>query len=289
MQHAVNNLINLIGDRDLKEQIFALSRSYQQVKNRPLSIGIMGKSGAGKSSFVNALCQEDICRTSGVGGCTREIQKIAIKLGEMVVHLYDFPGIAENSQWDKAYQALYVPSLRKMDMVFWLIKVDDRAVAEDEKFYKKYIENDPKLGSKFIILLSQADKAEPNREWDYKTFKPSLAQKETLLKNKHRIYNDFLASKARSKSIQGNNNALKTKRVITIATDFIKHNSQFHIYGFDEIFEFLAISLFSMTEIRDRLPLQIYTKIAQKKKSPNELSQRVGISVATSIWSIFFR
>ncbi|EER45887.1 small GTP-binding protein [Actinobacillus minor NM305] len=286
MQHAVNNLIHLIGDRDLKEQIFALSRSYQQVKNRPLSIGIMGKSGAGKSSFVNALCQEDICRTSGVGGCTREIQEIAIKLGEMVVHLYDFPGIAENSQWDKAYQALYVPSLRKMDMVFWLIKVDDRAVAEDEKFYKKYIENDPKLGSKFIILLSQADKAAPNREWDYKTFKPSPAQKETLLKNKHRIYNDFLAPKTRSTSIQNNN--VKTKRVITIATDFIKNQSRFNIYGFDEIFEFLAISLFSMTEIRDRLPLPIYTKIAQKKKSPTDLSKILGSSVSARAWSFFF-
>lgn len=264
MQHSINNLINLIEAPDLKEQIFALSRSYQQVKNAPLSIGIMGKSGAGKSSFVNALCQEDICRTSGVGGCTREIQKIAVKLGEMVVHLYDFPGIAENSQWDKAYQALYVPSLRKMDMVFWLIKVDDRAVAEDEKFYKKYIENDRKLGSKFIILLSQADKAEPNREWDYKTFKPSLAQKKTLLKNKHRIYNDFLAPKTRLTSIQ-DSNFLKTKRVITIATDFIKHNNQFHIYGFDEIFEFLAITLFSILEVRS------------------------SVTTKTNFWSTFFR
>ena len=236
-----NNLLTLIGNPELKERILSLSRSYQEVKNKPLSIGIMGKSGAGKSSFVNALCQEDVCRTSGVDGCTRETQQIAIKLGEMEIHLYDFPGIAENSRWDKIYWNLYVRYLRKMDIIFWLIKVDDRAVAKDEKFYKRYIENDLKLSNKFIILLSQADKAEPNREWDHKAFKPSQAQKETLLKNKQRIYTNFINPTTHSASMLYG--TIKTERIITIATDFIKNKGKFNIYGFDEIFDILALTL----------------------------------------------
>lgn len=272
MQHTVNNLINVIADPKLKAQILALSQAYQQVENKPFSIGIMGKSGSGKSSFVNVLCQKDICRTSGVGGCTREVQQIAAKLGEMDIHIYDFPGIAENSQWNQAYWNLYIPYLREMDIIFWLIKVDDRAVVEDEKFYKKCIENNRELSDKFIIILSQADKAEPNREWDHEAFKPSLAQEKTLLKNKQRIYADFIDATTPLTSTPSN---IKMKRVIAIAIDFIKNRGKLKIYGFNGIFDILALTLFNISGIKDKLPSTIYKEIAQKR---NELTKNESLS-----------
>lgn len=282
MQHTVNNLINVIADPTLKAQILALSQAYQQIENKPFSIGIMGKSGSGKSSFVNVLCQKDICHTSGVGGCTREVQQIAAKLGEMDIRLYDFPGIAENSQWNQTYWNLYIPYLREMDIIFWLIKVDDRAVVEDEKFYKKCIENDRTLSDKFIIILSQADKAEPNREWDHEAFKPSFAQEKTLLKNKQRIYADFIDS---TTPLTSTPSSIKMKRVITIAIDFIKNRGKLKIYGFNGIFDILVLTLFNISGIKDKLPSTIYKEIAQKR---NELTKNESLSsVFRSVRSLF--
>lgn len=266
------NLIDLIQEIELKEQILALSKAYKKVIDKSFSIGVMGKAGAGKSSFINSLCQGYVCETGGVGGCTREIQKIDAKLGEMDIRLYDFPGIAENSQWNQAYWNLYIPYLREMDMIFWLIKVDDRAVVEDEKFYKKCIENDRELSDKFIIILSQADKAEPNREWDHEAFKPSFAQEKTLLKNKQRIYADFIDS---TTPLTSTPSSIKMKRVITIAIDFIKNRGKLKIYGFNGIFDILVLTLFNISGIKDKLPSTIYKEIAQKR---NELTKNESLS-----------
>lgn len=248
------NLIDLIQEIELKEQILALSKAYKKVIDKSFSIGVMGKAGAGKSSFINSLCQGYVCETGGVGGCTREIQKIDAKLGEMDIRLYDFPGIAENSQWNKKYWDLYLPHLEKLDKIFWLIKVDDRAILEDERFYKTHIESDYNNRDKFVVILSQADKAEPKREWDNNRFIPSSTQVETLLANKYRIYTDFMNS---------SNNA--PERIISISTDFIKENNSFKTYGFDNIFNMFAITLNNISAVSDELPLSASWEITQRE------------------------
>lgn len=249
-----NNLLTLINDDKLKEQITALSEAYNKVMNRPFSIGIMGKAGAGKSSFVNALCQKDVCRTGGVGGCTREIQKITAKLGEMDIHIYDFPGIAENTQWSKTYWDLYVPYLEKLDRIFWLIKVDDRAIFEDENFYKTHIESNYENREKFVVILSQADKAEPKREWNYDQFTPSSNQIKTLLENKYRIYSDFMCSSSSA-----------AERIIAVSTDFIKDKETFNTYGFDKIFDMFAITLNNIGQVSDELSLNMHWEISKRE------------------------
>lgn len=250
------NLLELIQEKELKEQIIELSKAYKKVIDKPFSIGVMGKSGAGKSSFVNSLCQGYVCETGGVGGCTREIQKIQAKLGEMDIHIYDFPGIAENKQWNKSYWDSYVPYLDKLDLIFWVIKIDDRAVLEDEKFYNEYIQSDVHIREKFAVIVSQADKASPSREWDRRNFEPSSEQKENILANKYRIYTDFMGS--------GTN---ASERIISIATDFIKDKNEFRTYGFDHIFNLFVILLNRMEKVSNELPLSLSWEMTKREVS----------------------
>ncbi len=248
------NLIDLIQETKLKEQILELSKAYNKVIDKPFSIGVMGKAGAGKSSFINSLCQSYVCETGGVGGCTREIQKIEAKLGEMDIYIYDFPGIAENTQWSKSYWDCYVSYLEILDKIFWMIKIDDRAMLEDEKFYNENIQSDYDISQKFIAILSQADKAEPSREWNHDKFEPSSAQIETMLANKFRIYQDFMDSSTNA-----------PERIISISTDFIKEKNTFKTYGFDNIFNMFAITLNSIDTISNELPLSVSWEITKRE------------------------
>lgn len=45
-------------------------------------IGIMGKSGTGKSSLCNAIFQSRICATHPLNGCTRQAHRLTLQLGE---------------------------------------------------------------------------------------------------------------------------------------------------------------------------------------------------------------
>lgn len=122
-------------------------------------IGIMGKTGAGKSSLCNALFAGKISPVSDVVACTREPLRFRLQLGERSMTIVDLPGVGESERRDAEYAALYRKQLPQLDLVLWLIKADDRALAVDEHFYRKVIGE--AYRHKVLFVISQSDKVEP--------------------------------------------------------------------------------------------------------------------------------
>lgn len=94
-------------------------------------IGIMGKSGTGKSSLCNAIFQSRICATHPLNICTRRAHRLTLQLGERRMTLVDLPGIGETPQHDQEYRALYRQLLPELDLIIWILRADERAYAAD--------------------------------------------------------------------------------------------------------------------------------------------------------------
>ena len=122
-------------------------------------IGIMGKSGAGKSSLCNALFASEVSPVSDVAACTREPLRFRLQVGDRYITLMDLPGVGESGARDTEYAALYREQLPRLDLVLWLIKADDRALTVDEHFYHQVIGE--VYRHKVLFVISQSDKAEP--------------------------------------------------------------------------------------------------------------------------------
>lgn len=141
---------------------WASERVMQQIRqltNYEPVIGIMGKTGAGKSSLCNALFQGEVSPVSDVTAGTREPLRFRLKVGERSMLLVDLPGVGESKVRDAEYAALYHQQLPKLDLVLWLIKADDRALAVDEQFYHQVIGE--QYRHRVLFVISQADKIEP--------------------------------------------------------------------------------------------------------------------------------
>lgn len=139
-------------------------------------IGIMGKTGVGKSSLCNAIFRGDICEVSNVGACTREIKRMKLTFGKRSLILIDIPGVGESEERDEEYKELYRSLLPELDLVLWVLKGDDRAFSSDEYFYHHVIKTSQTDDDKIIFVLNQIDKIEPYREWDITNNCPSPLQ-----------------------------------------------------------------------------------------------------------------
>ncbi|EFO1736683.1 GTPase family protein, partial [Escherichia coli] len=139
--------------------------------------GIMGKSGAGKSSLCNALFQGEVTPVSDVHAGPREVQRFRLNGHGHSMVITDLPGVGESRDRDAEYEALYRDILLELDLVLWLIKADDRALSVDEYFWRHILHRGHQ---RVLFVVMQADKTEPCHEWGMAGIQPSPAQAQNI-------------------------------------------------------------------------------------------------------------
>ncbi|HID5220873.1 50S ribosome-binding GTPase [Providencia stuartii] len=74
-EHIVSSLIKATLSNSLSHLQTQLLHEVNQLVHYSPTIGLMGKTGVGKSSLCNALFQSTLCPISAVSGCTRSEQR----------------------------------------------------------------------------------------------------------------------------------------------------------------------------------------------------------------------
>ncbi|HGV9230200.1 TPA: GTPase family protein [Providencia rettgeri] len=151
-----------------------------QLINYSPTIGLMGKTGAGKSSLINALFQSQLSPVSNVSGCTRQAQRFSMTMNNHTLTFVDLPGVGESLERDREYHQLYRNLLPELDLIIWVLKADDRAWSSDEQCYRFLTEQCGYHPNRFLFVLNQADKIEPCRQWDEQSHQPSPEQMANL-------------------------------------------------------------------------------------------------------------
>lgn len=134
----------------------------QKQASKPLTVSIMGQTGVGKSSLLNALFDTSL-PTSDDKPCTKDITSVPIGgIFKDRLLFYDLPGIGETEEADERYLEQYRQMLLDSDVVIWAIHADNRSISFDLQALGKILEpfDEAKKGtlmSKISLVLTKAD------------------------------------------------------------------------------------------------------------------------------------
>jgi uncharacterized protein len=148
-----------------------LMRRVRSILNRekyvPLKVSIMGQTGVGKSSLINALFNANL-DTDPVRPASREITLTRIQSqvgGELL--FYDLPGLGESKRNDSQYIEQYKQMLLESDIVLWAIHADSRSFTFDFEALQTILdvakeEVKRRLVNKITFVLTKADMLTPS-------------------------------------------------------------------------------------------------------------------------------
>jgi predicted GTPase len=168
-------------DRDkLASLTAALDR---EIAARPPAFGLVGVSGVGKSSTVNALFRTQL-PTSDTVACTKEFRAVPLDVAysgpagsrqQVALTVIDAPGLGEDLARDPEYLEMYEQNLGRCDVVLWVMSARNRAVALDQLYLRQLSQ----LHGRIVLGISQADLVEP-MDWVKKYNIPSAQQERNL-------------------------------------------------------------------------------------------------------------
>jgi uncharacterized protein len=81
--------------------------------------------------------------------------------------------------------------LPELDLIFWVLKADDRAYAADEEFYTGVVREHIYAGKPFLIVMNQVDKIEPSDQWDRQYKRPQNRQSQNIERKRESVARSF--------------------------------------------------------------------------------------------------
>jgi small GTP-binding protein len=143
---------------EAQEYLVKVNARLQEEADKPLFVAVMGQTGVGKSSLINALFDTQL-PTDPVRPCTMEPTEVTVTstaAGHPLTFV-DLPGVGESATADPQYLRMYRRYLEVADVTIWAMHADSRSLAADVAWIHELTGNGGAAVDKITIVLTKAD------------------------------------------------------------------------------------------------------------------------------------
>lgn len=170
----------ILGDKELKQLMEGID------KHRPPRIFLMGRTGVGKSSLINALCGAYVAMVSDTKSCTESVHIYECKDNDRVLmHILDTRGIAESESLDnsKSAEDMIIEQINEFspDVGVLMLNCTHRDdITEDVEFLKHVSEKYAKVNKMrlpIVVVVNKCDEMAPSRFKNPAEYPPNKVDK----------------------------------------------------------------------------------------------------------------
>lgn len=163
----------ILGDKELERLMDGID------SHRPPRIFLIGRTGVGKSSLINALCDSYVASVSDTRSCTNSAQIYNCMEGDRILmEICDTRGIAESESLDSSISAeeMLIKQINEFspDVAIFLLNCTHRDdVNTDVQFLKKLATEYAEVNSMrlpIVVVVNKCDQMAPARELEAKQY-----------------------------------------------------------------------------------------------------------------------
>ena len=123
--------------KDLSDEERAtLENEWKKKKAESLKVGVIGKTGVGKTTTVNSLFQAKFVTSRTVVGTTKAQYKDFVLPDGGKLTIVDMPGYGRSAAEDKEYRDIYLKELPKCDIILLVVQGNSSDLKDDQRMIK---------------------------------------------------------------------------------------------------------------------------------------------------------
>ncbi len=162
------------------EQNRVISEAEKYLGEKP-RILVCGKTGAGKSSLINALLDEELNPTDPGAPTTQKAQEEAWTIGKNSLQIIDVPGFGEADKHEQRLDFIF-EHLSTSHVGLLVVGAPDRAWEYEQQFMQSVAAIDPQFP--MLVVGNKIDMFNPVREWKPETLNlaaPSTQKEKSII------------------------------------------------------------------------------------------------------------
>lgn len=208
-----------------KDKVFR--KLDNEITGRPFKVAVIGQSGVGKSSTLNAVFGLNLPVSDIQEGTTEIIEKVFPMRDGFNLSIYDMPGLLQSRKRDNIYEEMYKEILPQCDVIVYIIKANTRNIGDDCRILKNVVLpicNQNSIKDNLIVAVNKVDTIgetidpeDPELAWDPIENKPSKKLWECINKKRLDIFEKLISENL---VLLNDKDALKPEQVVFFSAVF---------------------------------------------------------------------